>query len=159
MKACPLTAKLEAARERFMPSRIRKKPMPLPASDPYVIVDFVFDRGLLSISIKNIGANAAFGVRVRFSHKLRGVEGTVEVSALPLFSGLEFLPGGKEISTFLDSSPSYFRSKQPTQITTVITYQDAQHQKFSNTIRHNLEIYREIGFVHSAGNESRQSSG
>ncbi|HEY2119997.1 MAG TPA: hypothetical protein VGH37_12480 [Candidatus Acidoferrum sp.] len=71
----------------------------------------------------------------------------VEVSALTLFSGLEFLPGGKEISTFLDSSSSYFRSKQPTQITTRITYQDAQRQKLSNTIRHNLEIYRKIGLA------------
>ena len=136
-----------------MPSKTRKKPTPVQASDPYVIVDFVFDRGLLSISIKNRGGNDAFGVRVEFSHRLMGVEGSVEVSALPLFRALEFLPAGKEISTFLDSSSSYFRSKQPTQITTVITYQDGQHQKFSNTIRHNLEIYRAIGFVRAAGSE------
>jgi hypothetical protein len=113
-------------------------------------VDFVFDRGLLSISIKNIGCRPAFGVRVEFSHKLMGVDGTLEVSALPLFNALEFLPGGKEISTFLDSSVSYFRSKQPQQITTRIFYQDARGGKLANTIRHNLEIYRQIGYgVHS----------
>ena len=136
-----------------MPSRARKKRTPVPVSDPYVIVDFVFDRGLLSISIKNIGASAAFGVSVKFSQKLMGVEGTVAVSALPLFTALEFLPAGKEISTFLDTSSSYFRSKQPTQITTAITYQDAQHREFSNTIRHNLEIYREIGFVRAPSSD------
>jgi hypothetical protein len=115
--------------------------------DPYVIVDFVFDRGLLSVSIKNIGSRPAFHVRVEFSHKLMGVEGTVEVSAQLLFSALEFLPGGKEISTFLDSSASYFRRKQPTLITTRITYQDADGAKHATTIRHNLEIYREIGYA------------
>ena len=54
-------------------------------SGSYVIVDFVFDRGRLSISIKNIGSRPAFGVRVEFSHRLMGVEGTVEGSALALY--------------------------------------------------------------------------
>jgi hypothetical protein len=115
--------------------------------NPHVIVDFVFDRGQLSISISNIGTQPAYGVKVEFSHKLMGVEGTVEVSALPLFSQLEFLPGGKEITTYLDSSTSYFRSKQPTTITTQITYTDAASEEHTNTIRHNLEIYRGIGYT------------
>jgi hypothetical protein len=130
-----------------MPSKNRTKRKSVSDPDPYVIVDFVFDRGLLSIAIKNIGLRPAFGVRVEFSHKLMGVEGTVELSATALFTALEFLPGRKEISTFLDTSSSYFRSEQPTHITTRITFQDAQGGKHSNTIRHNLEIYRDIGFV------------
>jgi hypothetical protein len=137
-----------------MPSNTTKKRKVVSDPDPYVIVDFVFERGLLSISIKNIGSRPAFGVRVEFSHKLMGVEGAVEVSALPLFSTLEFLPGGKEISTFLDSSPSYFRSQQPVKITTRISYQDARGGRFTNTIRHNLEIYREIGYgIRASGHE------
>jgi len=60
-------------------------------------------------------------VRVEFSHRLMGVEGTIEVSALALFSALESLAGGKEISTFLDSSASLFRSKQPVEIATHIS--------------------------------------
>jgi hypothetical protein len=115
--------------------------------DPHVILDFVFDRGLLSISIKNIGTQPAYSVQVEFSHKLMGVEGTLEVSAFPLFTQLEFLPGGKEITTYLDRSTSYFRSQQPTQITAQITYTDAAGEKHSNTIRHNLEIYRGIGYT------------
>ena len=115
--------------------------------DPNVIVDFIFDRGLLSISISNIGIQPAYHVKVEFSHKLMGMEGAVEVSALPLFSQLEFLPGGKQITTHLDRSASYFRSRQPVQITTRITYTDASSAEHSNTIRHNLEIYREIGYT------------
>jgi hypothetical protein len=137
-----------------MPAKAAKKRRTAPDPDPYVIVDFVFDRGLLSISIKNIGSRPAFAVRVEFSQKLMGVEGTVEVSALPLFRALEFLPGGKEISTFLDSSASYFHSQQPAQITTRISYQDARGARLTNTIRHNLEIYREIGYVARASGEA-----
>jgi len=120
--------------------------LPIAAHAPSVIVDFVFDRGILSIAIKNIGARPAYCVRVEFSHKIMGVEGTVEISALPLFSQLEFLPGGKEISTYLDRSTSYFRSKQPVEITTTITYKDEDGIEHSNEIRHNLEIYRNIGY-------------
>jgi len=115
--------------------------------DPYVIVDFVFDQGALFIAIENIGTRPAFGVRVEFSHKLMGVGGSVEVSALPLFSALEFLPGGKKITTFLDASESFFRSKQPTQITARISYKDAGDAKLTQTIRHHLEIYRDIGYT------------
>ena len=136
-----------------MPSKTAEKRKAVPHPDPYVIVDFVFDRGLLSISIKNIGSRPAFRVRVDFSHKLMGVEGTVEVSALPLFNALEFLPGGKEISTFLDSSASYFRSKQPEQVITRISYQDERGGKLTNTIFHNLGIYREIGYGMLASGE------
>lgn len=115
--------------------------------DPYVIVDFVFDHGTLFIEVENIGARPAFEVRVDFSPKLIGVGGTLEVSALPLFTSLEFLPGGKKISAFLDTSESYFRSGQPTHITALVTYKDARETKLTQTIRHNLEIYRNIGYT------------
>jgi hypothetical protein len=134
-------------RESTMPAKAAKKLMARSDPDPYVIVDFVFDRGLLSISIKNIGARPAFAVRVRFSHKLMGCAGAVDVSSLALFRALEFLPGGKNISTILDTSVSYFRSKQPVEITTDISYRDSRGNKFSNSIRHNLEIYRDIAYA------------
>jgi hypothetical protein len=66
---------------------------------------------------------------------------------LPLFSSLEFLPGGKKITTVLDSSESYFCSKQPTQITTRISYKDPNETNLTQTIRHNLEIYRDLGYT------------
>lgn len=130
-----------------MPLKSAKQQSAAPNPDPFVIVDFVFDRGLLWVGIKNIGTRPAYDVKVKFSHKLMGVEGTVNVSALALFSQLTFLPGGKEISTFLDSSASYFRSRQPVLITTRITYKDERGGRHSNTIQNNLAIYRKIGFV------------
>ncbi len=116
-------------------------------ADPCVIVDFVFDRGLLSIAIKNIGTLPAYDVQVDFSHKLRGRGGVVELSELPLFRDLAFLPGGKEIGTFLDTSASYFQSQQPTQINLRVTWKDASGETLQSTIRHNLEIYRDIAYA------------
>ena len=124
-------------------SRSRTQRAAVADPDPYVIVDFIFDHGAQFIAIENIGTRPAFGVQVEFSHGLMGVGGTVEVSALPLFSSLEFLPGGKKITAFLDTSESYFRSRQPTQITAQVSYMDAGGGSLTQTIRHNLEVYRE----------------
>jgi hypothetical protein len=117
------------------------------ASDPFVIVDFVFDRGLLSIAVKNIGTLPAYDVQVDFSEKIKGLDGTVEISELPLFRDLAFLPGGKEITTLLATSTSYFQLEQPTQIKTCISWRNLSGDSIQTTIRHNLEIYREIGYI------------
>jgi hypothetical protein len=119
-------------------------------SGPDVIVDFVFDRGMLFISIQNIGDKPAFDVRVKFSEAIRGIEGTKDISALPLFQELEFLAPHKEIRTFLDSSAAYFRSKQPTKVSAEVVFKDSNGNRRVVTIRHNLEIYREIGYAELA---------
>jgi len=92
---------------------------PAYSNGPDVIVDFVFDRGMLFISVENIGDKPAYEVRIKFSEAMRGIEGK-EISSLPLFRNLEFLAPHKQISTFLDSSASYFRSGQPTKISAAV---------------------------------------
>jgi len=118
-----------------------------PRRGPNVILDFVFDRGLLLIALANIGDEPAYGVRVDFGAPLFGLEGTKEVSAQPLFRELEFLPPQKEIATYFDTSASFFRSGQSTRIAVRITARDAAGARRVATIRHNLEIYRDIGYV------------
>lgn len=114
---------------------------------PEVIVDFVFDRGLLFVAVRNLGAAPAHDVRVEFGAPLLGLEGTKDVSGMPLFGDLSFLPPGKEIATFLDTAESFFRSGQPTRVSTRISSRDAGGGRRVATIRHNLEIYRDIGYV------------
>lgn len=114
---------------------------------PVVIVDFVFDQGLLYIAIKNIGKLPAYRVSIQFDKEFRGVAGEKKISDLALFKCIEFLPPQKEIKTFLDSSAAYFDRKEPEKISTQITYQDSQQQRYVNKISHNLEIYKDIGYV------------
>lgn len=115
-----------------------------PSKAPRVIVDFVFDQGLFFIAIKNISDTPAYRVSVKFNHKILGLGGAREVSALPLFRNIEFLAPQKEIATFLDSSDSYFARKQPTKIKAQISYHDVEGEKHSVAIAHDLEIYREL---------------
>jgi hypothetical protein len=114
---------------------------------PEVVVEFLFDRGALFISVRNIGARPAARVAVKFDKRIMGLGGTKEISALPLFRNIEFLGPAREIVTLVDTSGSYFRSKQPTQFSVRISYLDLENQKYETTINHDLEIYRELSYI------------
>lgn len=120
------------------------------AARPEVIVEFLFDRGLLYIAVNNIGNRPALGVSVRFDKKIQGLGGTREISALALFKNIEFLGPQREIVSLLDASSSYFKRKQPTKISALITYQDLEKRRYEISIKHDLEIYRDLVFVEPA---------
>lgn len=124
-------------------TRSKSKPE---SSEPDVIVDFVFEEGLFFISISNIIDRPAYRVSVKFDCKIYGLGGK-DICALPLFRNIEFLAPHKTITAFLDSSGSYFSTGGPTKISARITYHDSQGTKKVATINHDLEIYREIGFI------------
>jgi hypothetical protein len=126
--------------------RLEGKPKRSGLSEPDVIVDFVFDDGLLFIAISNISEQPAYNVSMKFDCQIYG-SGGKDVGALPLFRNIEFLAPHKTITTFLDSSGSYFSSGGPTKISARISYQDFRGTKKVATINHDLEIYREIGFI------------
>jgi len=115
-------------------------------SEPDVIVDFVFDDGLLFIAISNLSDKPAYKVSITFDQEIHGLDGK-DICALPLFRNIEFLAPHKTITTLLDSSGSYFSREEATRISACITYHDLQGTKKVATINHDLEIYREIGFV------------
>jgi hypothetical protein len=116
-----------------------------------VIVDFTFDQGLLFVTLRNIGGLPAYRVSVRFGEPILGLGGEKEVSALPLFRNTEFLAPGKEIGTFMDTAASYFGREQPTRIEAEVSWFDQEGERHTATIRHDLEIYRDIAFVEGHG--------
>jgi hypothetical protein len=114
---------------------------------PEVIVDFIFDNGLLFISVENIGAKPAYKVSTKFDKEIVGVEGKKKISELALFKCIEFLPPKKQIKIFLDSSASYFSRNEPLIISAQISYENSRQKRYFNKIDHNLEIYKEIGYI------------
>jgi hypothetical protein len=114
---------------------------------PEVIVEFLFERGLLFIAVRNIGARPALGTSVRFGEKLLGLGGSKDIGSLALFRKLEFLGPGRELVTLFDSSSAYFARQHPTKLVVEIAYRDAEGTCFSETIRHDLEIFRELAYV------------
>ncbi len=139
-----------AERKSFARRAARLRPPAAKAGDerrPEVIVDFVFDDGLLFISVENIGDQPALKVSVQFDHKIMGVQGEQEISALPLFRNTEFLAPHKAIVTFLDTSAAYFRRGEPTRIAATLTYEDSNRTHYQTTLHHDLEIYKDIGYI------------
>lgn len=121
---------------------------------PEVILEFLFDRGLLYISVSNIGSRPAVRVSVKFNKKILGLGGTKEISALAVFKNIEFLGPRREITTLLDSSSSYFNSKQPTKISALVAYQDLEKHRYEISIKHDLEIFRDLIFLESTSEQN-----
>lgn len=112
-----------------------------------VFLDIIFENGLFFIVIKNNSNNPVFKVKVKFNNRILGVNGSKEITSLKLFKNIEFLAPQKEIKTFLDTSESYFSRKQPTKIITEIFYKDIHNKSHEIVIKHDLEIYKDIGFI------------
>lgn len=111
-----------------------------------VILDFVFDEGLLFVSLANIGDTPATDVVVELDQCIRTAEGG-ELGAMDLFRNLRFLAPHKEIVAFVDSSAAYFERKEPAQITASIRWKDQNGESRSATIHHDLGVYRGLPFV------------
>jgi hypothetical protein len=112
-----------------------------------VILDVDFDRGLLFLVVANIGDRPAHRVRIRFEERFSGVGGTVRIDRLTLFRKLEFLAPHKSIPVFLDRSAAYFARGEPTRITAAISWLTPDGARRTSTIHHDLEIYRDLGFI------------
>ena len=113
---------------------------------PDVIVDVVFEDGLLYLSVANIGDRPALDVRTTFNRKLVGLGGAKDVAGLALFRNITFLAPGKEIKTLLDSAPSWFRRNTRTTLIARVAYRDAEKKEYRGTMNHDLEIYRDLDY-------------
>ena len=121
--------------------------MPESAADLQVIVDFEFERGLLSIVVRNLGDRSALDVKVEFDKPFKGLGGAREMNRLALFTRIRFLAPGKEIRTLLDSSAAYFARKEPTRLTATVSYRTAAGERRRHAITHDLSIYRDLAYV------------
>ena len=114
---------------------------------PQVIVDFIFDRGLLFVAVENIGDVPAHKVSVHFTQPLRGLGGRKDIASLAMFKNIEFLAPHRSIQTFLDSSQAYFERGEPVKIKAEVAYFDGEGHSYGGPIEHDLEIYRDIVYI------------
>lgn len=114
---------------------------------PEVIVDFLFERGLLFVAVENIGDQPAHKVSVRFNQPLHGLGGGKDIASLAMFKNIEFLAPHRSIQTFLDSSQAYFERGEPVKIKAEVAYFDGEGHSYGGPIEHDLEIYRDIIYL------------
>ena len=111
---------------------------------PDVIVDFVYEDGLLLVAIENIGEGPAVDVSAAFAPPFRGLGGELDVAAMPLFRRLRFLAPRRRIATLIDSSAAYFGRGEPTEIGVTVRYADRAGVQYEDVIRHDLDVYRSL---------------
>ena len=111
-----------------------------------VILDFIFDDGLLFVSLANIGDAPATDVVVEFDQPVKTADGA-DLAAMVLFQRLTFLAPHKEIVAFVDSSAAYFGRGEPAAIVASIRWRDQDGKARSAAIRHDLSVYRDLPYV------------
>ena len=116
------------------------------APDDGVVVDIVFESGLLYLELANLSDRPALSVNCMFDPPLADLQGR-DVSALPLFRHVEFLGPRRTIRTLLDSTHGYFARKAPTRVSVVIEYERPGEARGSTTVAHDFEIYRELAYL------------
>ncbi len=121
-----------------------RRPAPATAR-PDIVVDFLVERGLLFVILKNIGSASAFHVVTRFDHPFRGLGGRKDIPGMALFRALTFVPPGKQFVQLVDPVSDYLRRREPLRLTATVAYTDRDGRKYHDAIPHNLEVYRDLG--------------
>jgi len=109
-------------------------------NEPEVILDIVFEDGLLYAAVRNISSRPAYRVSVGFDKGFTGLGGTQETSSLRLFRNIEFLAPQKEIRTLVDTASSYFARKQPKKLVAEVRWRSSDGKRHSHAITHDLSI-------------------
>ena len=115
-------------------------------SDDGVVVDVVFEDGLLYLELANLSDRPALNVGCRFDPGLVDLQGR-DVSKLALFSRVEFLGPERRIRTLLDSTAGFFAREQASRFTVVVEFERPDEKRRATTVSHDLAVYRELAYL------------
>jgi hypothetical protein len=116
------------------------------APDDGVVVDVVFDAGVLYLELANLADRPALNVACSFEPPLVDVQGR-DVSKLTLFRQVAFLGPRRRIRTLLDSTAGYFGRESAAQVTVVVAYERPDGERRETKVTHDLELFRELAHL------------
>lgn len=109
-----------------------------------MILDVVLEREFFFLVLENIGSEPAVNVSTKLGPKIMGPDGRTEINTLNVFRGVDFFAPAKQFRVLVGYSTAYFAAGQPTKFTAVITYSDQSGSHYSESITHDLDIYRDM---------------
>ena len=115
-------------------------------NDDGVVVDVVFEPGLLYLELTNLSDRPALNVSCSFDPPLVDLQGR-DVSKLPLFRRVEFLGPRRRIRTLLDSTAGYFGRDAATRVTVAVQFDRPDGPRESTKVTHDLEIFRDLAYL------------
>ena len=114
-------------------------------NDDGVVVDVVFEAGLLYLELSNLSDRPALNVTCKFDPPLTDMQGR-DVSKLAVFRRVEFLGPQRQIRTLLDSTAGYFARQDASRFTVVTEFERPGEKRGSTTVSHDLAVYRELAY-------------
>lgn len=115
------------------------------APDDGVVVDVVFEDGVLYLELANLADRPALNVECSFDPALVDAEGR-DVSQLRLFRHVEFLGPRRRVRTLLDSVPGHFSRNAASRFTVAVHYERPGAPRRETGVTHDLELYRELAY-------------
>jgi hypothetical protein len=116
------------------------------APDDGVVVDVVFENGLLYLELANLADRPALNVSCTFDPPLVDAQDR-DVSKLALFRHVGFLGPRRRIRTLLDSNAGYFARQPVTRVTVAVEYERPDELRRVTEVAHDLEIFRELAYL------------
>jgi hypothetical protein len=120
--------------------------MDVPAPDDGVVVDVVFEDGLLYLELANLADRPALDVTCSFDPPLVDAQGR-DISELALFRRVEFLGPRRRIRTLLDSTAGYFARDSASRVTVVVSFERPDGDRRETKVTHDLDVFRELAFL------------
>jgi hypothetical protein len=111
--------------------------------DDGVIVDVVFEDGVLYLELANLSDRPALAVTCTFDPPLVDAAGR-DVGKLRLFKKMEFLGPARRVRTLLHSVAAL---KRPARTVVSVKYKRPGDARFTTTtVTHDLAVYRELSY-------------
>ena len=120
--------------------------MPTAVEDDGVVVDVVFESGLLFLELGNLSDRPALGVSCVFEPTLTDGAGR-DVSKLPLFRAVDYLGPRRTIRTLLDTSAAFYGRKPPPKLKVTTRFKRPGGAAQSTVVTHNLAVFRDLSYV------------
>lgn len=114
-------------------------------NDDGVVVDVVFEAGLLYLELANLSDRPALDVTCKFDPPLTDMQGR-DVSKLALFQRVEFLGPRRQIRTLLDSTAGFFAQQEVSRFTVVTEFERPGEKRGSTTVSHDVAVFRELAY-------------
>jgi hypothetical protein len=111
--------------------------------DDGVIVDVVFEDGVLYLELANLSDRPALSVTCTFDPPLIDAAGR-DVGKLRLFRKMEFLGPARRVRTLLDSVAG--RTGPGRTVVSVKYKRPGDRQFATTTVTHDLAVYRELSY-------------
>ena len=109
-----------------------------------VVLDLEVERGAVHLVLANCGDAVATAIRVEFSRPLKGVGGTIDISALPVFHSLGVLRPARTLRLFWDAAHTLLaREGDAEPFVATVSWDEPARERQRAQYRHDPSIYRQ----------------